>query len=83
MEVLEEKDAKLQLLRKKTTEVEFHHRIQQLEHKNALQEKDLRIKELELQISRQKEESTSGEMEPLSKKRKVRPLLSWISRDYM
>ena len=36
---------------------ELHRRIQELEHKNALQEKDIQIKELELQVSRQNEES--------------------------
>jgi hypothetical protein len=44
LEVLKEKDAKLQLLQK--TEDEFRRRIQELEHKNALQEKDMQIKEL-------------------------------------
>ena len=43
---------------------ELHRRIQELEHKNALQEKDIQIKELELQVSRQNEESTRKESLP-------------------
>jgi hypothetical protein len=57
LEALKEKDAKLQLLQK--TEEELRRRIQELEHKNALQEKDMKIKELELQKSRKKEKPAS------------------------
>jgi predicted nucleic acid-binding Zn-ribbon protein len=50
---------------KKETELdEVRRHIQELEHKNALQEKDLQIKELELQVSRQKEESTNNISDP-------------------
>ena len=40
---------------------ELHCDIQELEYRNALQDEDIQIKQLELQVSRQREESASEE----------------------
>ena len=85
MEVLKE-DAKLQILlqiaKQKIEDAvdELHRCIQELEHKNALQERDIQIKELELQVSRRNEESTNRETEPtyISRPVHVSGLSDWV-----
>ena len=61
LEALKEKDTELQLVQSEKQKAEEKLRLNNLEHKIALQEKDLKIKELELNIkhqsSRQNEES--------------------------
>ena len=55
LEALKKKDTEIQLAQKaqQQAEDELHRRIRDLEHKVALQEKDLRIKELELNYEKQ------------------------------